>query len=121
MRRLANSAATDTAINVSERDLLPTNVVPRHYQLDLEPDLDNFTFNGKALIDLDVAEDSNFITLNSKEIVITSVKVTPQRKGIWYVNAHCCLAHLRQDACYTIQKIRSLNTEAPDSILRFYY
>ncbi|OAA66199.1 aminopeptidase [Cordyceps fumosorosea ARSEF 2679] len=79
MCRAAESLAT-AARNVPERDLLPANVIPRHYQLELEPDFDKFTFNGKVVIDLDVAEESNYITLHSLEISILGAKVTSEDK-----------------------------------------
>ncbi|KAJ3499160.1 hypothetical protein NLG97_g560 [Lecanicillium saksenae] len=81
MCRAAESLATSAA-NVPERDLLPTNVVPRHYQLELEPDFGNFTFNGKVIIDIDVAEDSDSITLNTLEIDIHGGKITSGGKQI---------------------------------------
>lgn len=69
--------ATETLVanKVLERDVLPANVIPRHYQLELEPDFDKFTFNGKVVIDLDIAEDSSSITLHSLEIDIRAVKI----------------------------------------------
>lgn len=76
MCRAADSLAAAGARNVPERELLPTNVVPRHYQLELEPDFDEFTFNGKVIIDLDVAEDSISITLHTRQIDIHGGKVT---------------------------------------------
>ena len=33
---------------------LPNNVIPVNYDLELEPDLKNFTFKGRAIIDVDV-------------------------------------------------------------------
>ena len=33
---------------------LPKNVVPVNYDLELEPDLVNFTFKGRSTIDVDV-------------------------------------------------------------------
>ena len=51
------------------RELLPTNVIPRHYDITLEPDFDKFTFRGKVLIDSDVMEDSQSISLHTLEII----------------------------------------------------
>jgi len=33
---------------------LPKTVIPVNYDLELEPDLKNFTFKGRAIIDVDV-------------------------------------------------------------------
>ena len=33
---------------------LPKNVIPVNYDLELEPDLKNFTFNGRAIVDVNV-------------------------------------------------------------------
>lgn len=34
-----------------DRDVLPTNAVPIKYDLTIKPDMDNFTFEGKVLIE----------------------------------------------------------------------
>ncbi|KAI0483133.1 peptidase family M1-domain-containing protein [Xylariaceae sp. FL0804] len=57
------------------RELLPTNVIPTHYDVTLEPDFDKFTFEGKVLIDFDVKEESKSISLHTLEIDIHSVHV----------------------------------------------
>lgn len=57
------------------RELLPTNVIPRHYDITLEPDFDKFTFRGKVLIDFDVMEDSQSISLHTLEIDIHSANI----------------------------------------------
>ncbi|KAG7193103.1 Aminopeptidase 2 mitochondrial [Scheffersomyces spartinae] len=54
----------------SDREVLPTNVKPTHYDLTLEPKFDGFTFDGEETIDFDVKEDTDFITLNTLEIKI---------------------------------------------------
>lgn len=59
-----------------DRVLLPAKVVPRHYDLTLDPDLDKFTFDGTVIIDLDVVEDTNSISLNTLELEIQSSKVS---------------------------------------------
>lgn len=58
------------------RELLPANVVPKHYDITLEPDFKKHTFDGTVIIDLDCVEDSKSISLHSLEIDIHSVKVS---------------------------------------------
>ncbi|KAL1611048.1 Aminopeptidase 2 mitochondrial [Nothophoma quercina] len=58
------------------REVLPTNVKPTHYDLTLEPDFEKFTYEGEVTIDLDVAEDSTSISLNTNELKIHSTKIT---------------------------------------------
>ena len=62
-------------MNIAGREVLPANVIPRHYDLTLEPDFDNFTYEGVVTIDLDVAEDTTSISLNTKELQIHSTAV----------------------------------------------
>lgn len=57
------------------RELLPTNVIPRHYDVTLEPNFEKFTFEGKALIDFDVQEDSKSISLHTIELDIHSAHI----------------------------------------------
>lgn len=68
----ANGHGSTAAV---EREILPTNVKPLHYDLTLEPLFDNFTFNGEVSIDLHVNERSDFVTLNSLEIDIREAKI----------------------------------------------
>ncbi|KAL1959712.1 hypothetical protein VTO42DRAFT_1298 [Malbranchea cinnamomea] len=58
------------------REILPANVKPLHYDLTLEPDFDKFTYRGTVVIDLDVVEDTTSITLNALELDIHSTTVT---------------------------------------------
>ncbi|OAL06541.1 hypothetical protein IQ06DRAFT_208141 [Phaeosphaeriaceae sp. SRC1lsM3a] len=58
------------------REVLPTNVKPLHYDLKLEPNFEDFTYEGSVVIDLDVNEDSTSIALNTNELKIHSTKVT---------------------------------------------
>ncbi|TDZ28345.1 Aminopeptidase 2 [Colletotrichum spinosum] len=68
------------------RELLPTNVVPRHYDLTLEPDFETLKFDGMVKIDFDVVQDSNTITLNTLDIEIKNASLSlsagGQEKGL---------------------------------------
>ncbi|KAF9435711.1 Aminopeptidase 2 mitochondrial, partial [Entomortierella beljakovae] len=58
------------------RVVLPTNVRPTHYDLTLTTDLQNFTFQGQVLINLDINKPTTAITLNSNQLEIISAKLT---------------------------------------------
>ncbi|KAI8635130.1 peptidase family M1-domain-containing protein [Xylariaceae sp. FL1651] len=57
------------------RELLPTNVIPRHYDVTLEPDFKKFTFEGKVVIDFDVQEETRSISLHTIELDIHSAHI----------------------------------------------
>lgn len=57
------------------REILPANVIPRHYELSLEPDFKKLTYRGTVVIDLDVAEESTSISLNTLELDILSTEI----------------------------------------------
>ncbi len=55
---------------------LPRHIVPTHYDIHLEPDLETFTFIGSVGIDIDVVEATSSISLNAAEIDIKSAKLS---------------------------------------------
>jgi aminopeptidase 2 len=58
------------------REILPANVIPRHYDLTLEPDFKNLSYEGHVIIDLDVVEDTTSISLNTLELKLHSANIT---------------------------------------------
>lgn len=58
--------------------LLPTNVVPRHYDITLEPNFDSLKFDGLVKINLDIAEDSETISLHTLEVEMQEVTLSVQ-------------------------------------------
>ncbi|KAL1382983.1 aminopeptidase 2 mitochondrial precursor [Phyllosticta capitalensis] len=58
------------------REVLPKNVKPIHYDLTLEPNLETFEYEGKVVIELDVVENSNSISLNTLDLKIKSTTVS---------------------------------------------
>lgn len=50
--------------------LLPADVVPRHYDLTITPDLKEFVFAGTVRIDLDVVNSTDTIELHGLDVTI---------------------------------------------------
>ncbi|KAI8905519.1 peptidase family M1-domain-containing protein [Gorgonomyces haynaldii] len=53
------------------RQVLPTNVKPTHYTVELTPNLETFKFTGKVQIKLIVQEESDFISLNVNDVTVS--------------------------------------------------
>ncbi|MCJ1310645.1 Aminopeptidase 2 mitochondrial [Agyrium rufum] len=60
---------------------LPKTILPRYYDLTLEPDLEGGTFLGEAQIDAKVLEETNCIALNSANLTIARVEVSTKKGG----------------------------------------
>jgi puromycin-sensitive aminopeptidase len=54
---------------------LPRSVIPTHYEITLEPNLDEATFTGSVVIDVGIAEPVMEIVLNAIELDIVSAEV----------------------------------------------
>jgi len=54
---------------------LSRDVLPRHYALELRPDLDEHTFTGTVAIDVEVATATDRITCNAAELVVLDAAV----------------------------------------------
>lgn len=57
------------------REVLPTNFKPTHYELEITPNFNDFTFLGKVKVNCQVNEPSDTIQLNANELEIISVNV----------------------------------------------
>lgn len=62
---------------------LPKNVVPIEYNIQLKPDLDNFTFEGIETINLKILKNTKEITLHSKEIEIDTADILINKEKIF--------------------------------------
>lgn len=76
---MAGGASVNPALG---RELLPANVVPQHYHVTLEPNFKKLTFDGTVVIDVDVAEHSNSISLHTLELDIHNAKISSNGQTI---------------------------------------
>mgnify|MGYP006097557391 CR=1 FL=1 len=65
-------------MTTENRIVLPQSVTPDNYQIELEPNFETFTFNGKVIIKASVNENTDSVTLNSAELEITAVSAISQ-------------------------------------------
>jgi len=63
----------------STRGKLPKNVVPRHYAINLQPDLENFITTGKVDINIEVLKPTREIVINALDLEITKAAITAPR------------------------------------------
>jgi aminopeptidase 2 len=70
------------SVHAPARELLPDSVVPKHYDIVLEPDFKKLTFDGNVGIDLEVAKETSSISLHTLEIDIHSVKILSDGKEV---------------------------------------
>ncbi|SCV03324.1 LAME_0H09516g1_1 [Lachancea meyersii CBS 8951] len=83
------------ASQTSDREVLPTNVRPVHYDLSVEPDFDTFKFDGNVKIDLQVNDCSkDTIQLNTLEIDINSAQIGTQKAVKWDIDTEAQVATL---------------------------
>jgi puromycin-sensitive aminopeptidase len=61
---------------------LPRQVLPSHYTLILEPDLETFSFNGSVHIDISVSEPISAMTLNAAELDLKSVVLSGEGREV---------------------------------------
>lgn len=65
----------DMSFTSKEKEILPKNVRPLHYAIELAPDLTSFLTDGTVVIDLEVLEDSPKICINANQIKISDVEL----------------------------------------------
>jgi puromycin-sensitive aminopeptidase len=65
--------------NDASRYQLPKTVVPRHYDLRVQPDFGSFRFRGRVVVDVEVREAVDRITLHSLGLKITGAQVVSSR------------------------------------------
>ena len=67
--------ADDDEINDTEREILPDDILPTFYQIQIEPHWENFTFTGTTLINLSIQTPTKEITFHTYQLEITEVSL----------------------------------------------
>ena len=80
MCRYTSDAAGSVSSVPQGRVILPDDVVPKHYDVQLEVDFKKFTFDGTVVIDLECVKDTTSISLNTVDIEIHSTEVQADGK-----------------------------------------
>ena len=57
--------------DIQERVLLPADVRPSHYVVELQPDLTAFTFSGRVEIKVNVLHATDKVTMHAKDLLVT--------------------------------------------------
>ena len=83
----------------SEAIVLPTTVRPKKYQLRLQPDFSNFTFQGEETVDVEVVDSTAEIVLNAADLKINSAVL--HRNGRSSTATNIVLDSSRQTATLT--------------------
>ena len=60
---------------------LPRSVIPRHYNITIEPDLETLTFEGSQVVDVDIDEEVGSVVVNALDIVIESGELVQPATG----------------------------------------
>ena len=60
--------------------VLPKEVTPVKYDIEIQPDFKNLTFSGKVNIEINILKDTKEIKINSNEINITKVKLIQNKE-----------------------------------------
>jgi len=66
----------EKSVSTTNEYRLPSGVTPSHYELTLTPDLEAFTFSGRAVIDLAMERAASGIVLNAAELTFNGASIT---------------------------------------------
>jgi aminopeptidase N len=64
------------AVPTPDRIVLPSNVIPEHYDVEVTPDVAHLSFRGRARIDVDVTRQTQSIVLNAADLSFERVALS---------------------------------------------
>jgi aminopeptidase N len=99
VRLLVCLACTASGLNAAADEprpgRLPTGVTPVHYDISVEPDARALTFTGRTVIDIEVQDPTDTITLNALNLEIASARLDRTGKAVVTLDPQAQLATLR--------------------------
>ena len=99
----------------SEAVVLPSSVIPQKYTLKLQPNFEDFTFQGEETIDVQISESTSVILLNSSDIEIQSAALV--RDGVTTIASG--IAHDQPVETATISFGHPLSTGVAQLTIKF--
>jgi len=95
------------AARAQDRVLLPTDVSPRHYRIEITPDAEAMSFKGVVTIDISIRAPTRQITFNSADIVIDHAAVGKRAASVSYDShqqtASVLLPHALKPGPYSLE------------------
>lgn len=73
---VAAAAPAAGALPAPDRIVLPSNVIPEHYDIDVIPDVEHLSFRGRARIDVEVTQPTETIVLNAADLSFERVALS---------------------------------------------
>src|SRR5215217_2816398 len=70
-----SSSAEPTYSFAATPGKLPKTVVPIHYSLDLQPDIDKLTLAGAEVVDIEVTEPTDRLVLNAVNLTVETAAI----------------------------------------------
>jgi aminopeptidase N len=70
---------TSSAAASAERVVLPDDIVPRRYDIEIRPDASHLAFGGSVRIRIDVTRPTSRVTLNARDLTIDAVALDGRR------------------------------------------
>lgn len=67
------------SLKTAQREVLPKDIVPLHYSLHLDPDLEKFVYSGNVAIDVEAAAATSEVTLNGNFLTINSASLDNEK------------------------------------------
>jgi aminopeptidase N len=83
----SSSNTSSSSASATSRVILPQDMLPSHYDLELVPDLTTLTFSATVAISVTVTNKTNSVTLHAKELVIESASIS-ESSSLVEINYH---------------------------------
>lgn len=81
VQKLAMAVETGTNVPSKPFERLPADIVPLHYWLTIDTDLEQLTFCGSLVVSIGVRKETSIIVLNSKDLKVSNVVLIPENSG----------------------------------------